>query len=241
MLVIADAHFASPSPEGLADEEAFCELLAMEPLPGDTLLLVGDIYDFWFSYRHVIPARNFRATAAIANLAQQSVRVLMVGGNHDRWGTAFWNAQPGITFASDAQSFTYGHQSVFAIHGDGIHETSGRDRLLNRLIRSRAAIGLYSMIPPALGQPLGQALGHDGRHRTTPTEEIAAAAVRQEEWARNQMATMPEMDLLVMGHTHHPACVSMGPDRWYLNPGAWYRERRYAIVDRDGPRLEQFS
>src|SRR5690606_968348 len=94
LVILADArHAAAPAD----DETALPRFLDIVPREGDTLLLAGDIFDFWFSYRRLIPRRNFRVTAALTTLARR-IPVAMIGGNHDRWGDSFWQDDAGILF-----------------------------------------------------------------------------------------------------------------------------------------------
>lgn len=238
LIVIADAHLAAPAPKGGCDEEALLDFLHSVPQPGDALFLAGDIYDFWFAWRHVVPRRNFALTAALAELGRK-LPILMIGGNHDRWGDTFWDSLPGVTFATEQIRFEAADRRILGIHGDGLHEHRGIDRLLNRLIRSPLAIGAYRLIPPDLAIPIGQSLGHDGNGTHPDRADIAAS--RQREWALHTMTRDPTIDLLVMGHTHLPACEELAPGRWYLNPGPWLREHRYALVTSESIQAQQFS
>ena len=94
LVVVADAHLgAAPG----SDEEAFLAFLDAVPALGDSLLLAGDIYDFWFTYKRLIPRHCIRVTARIVELARR-LPILMIGGNHDRWGDTFWGRETGIRF-----------------------------------------------------------------------------------------------------------------------------------------------
>ena len=90
LVVVSDAHLGVTPP---AVEEALLAFLDAVPTLGDCLLVNGDLFDFWFSYGRVIPRRGFQVAAALARLARR-MPVLMVGGNHDRWGGDFWQPRP---------------------------------------------------------------------------------------------------------------------------------------------------
>ena len=93
------------------------------PQEGDCLLVNGDLFDFWYSYGRVIPRRGFHVAAALARLTRR-LPVLMVGGNHDRWGGDFWQRDLGVRFDPRRLTFRVGGRQVAAIHGDGLSETS---------------------------------------------------------------------------------------------------------------------
>jgi len=94
LVVVSDAHLGVAPP---AVEEALLEFLEAVPALGDCLLVNGDLFDFWFSYTRVIPRRGFHVAAALARLRNR-VPVVMVGGNHDRWGGDFWTREVGVRF-----------------------------------------------------------------------------------------------------------------------------------------------
>ncbi|MBA3317097.1 MAG: hypothetical protein H0T50_03275, partial [Gemmatimonadales bacterium] len=104
-----------------AVEEAFLAFLDAVPSLGDSLLVNGDLFDFWFSYSRVVPRRGFHVAAALARLARR-LPVLMVGGNHDRWGGDFWSRDLGLRFDPHRLTFQVGRLQVAAIHGDGLTE-----------------------------------------------------------------------------------------------------------------------
>ncbi len=237
LVVVADSHLGS-APRG--DEEAFVAFLDAVPTLGDSLLLAGDIYDFWFTYRRVIPRRAVQVTAAIIQLARR-FPVLMLGGNHDRWGDGFWHEEAGVAFDPWQLELTVGAQRVLAVHGDGLHVEQPTASFLSRLLASPAIISTFRALPLELGFRIADRLRHDPDTATLRPDVVADAAARQESWARKRLADEPSLGALIMGHTHREAAVEVEPGRWYLNPGAWLDGHRYATLSDQGPTLERFS
>jgi UDP-2,3-diacylglucosamine hydrolase len=237
LVVVADAHLgAAPA----ADEEAFLTFLDTVPAPGDTLLLAGDLYDYWFSYRKLIPRRNFRVTAALTALARR-IPIAMIGGNHDRWGDSFWEQDAGIRFAPHRLHLEHSLGTVLAIHGDGLHEERPGASWMHKVTSTPSVIALYRFLHPDLGFWIADRMGHNLNHGVEHPEEVAAAAERQQRWASNALRDDPELAVIVMGHTHREAAVEISPGRWYLNPGAWLDGHRYATLTRDGATLHRFG
>ena len=147
LVILADAHLGAAPAD---DEAAMLRFLDTVPREGDTLLLAGDIFDFWFSYRRLIPRRNFRVTAALTTLARR-IPVAMIGGNHDRWGDSFWRDDAGITFEPHRLRLPYHDQHVLAIHGDGLHEERPGAAWMHKATSSRLVIGLFRSLHPDLG------------------------------------------------------------------------------------------
>jgi UDP-2,3-diacylglucosamine hydrolase len=237
LVVVADAHLGAAS---ASDEEAFLAFLDTVPSLGDSLLLAGDIYDFWFTYRRLIPRHCIRVTARIVELARR-LPVRMLGGNHDRWGDAFWGTETGLTFSPRELRFTVGPRNVYAVHGDGLHEERPVASALNHILDSKAVIATFRMLPSSLGFRIAQRFGHDPAFAAAHPELVELAVTRQAAWAARFLAMQPDVNLLIMGHTHRPALHEIAPGQWYMNPGAWLDDRRYATLSDAGVELAMFS
>jgi UDP-2,3-diacylglucosamine hydrolase len=225
-VVVADAHLGAP---GAGDDDAFLHFLDGVPLLGDSLLLAGDIYDFWFTYPRLIPRHCIRVTARIVELAR-TMPVLMLGGNHDRWGDNFWGPETGVRFDPRQLRFAVGRREILAVHGDGLHDERRSATVLNHLLDAPAVIALFATLPPWLGFRIARRFGHDPVFAAAHPEIVATAAERQERWASRALAEDASIDTVIMGHTHRAVLAETAPDRWYLNPGPWLRERRYATL-----------
>ena len=237
LVVVSDAHLGVTPP---ATEEALLSFLEAVPDLGDCLLINGDLFDFWFSYRRVIPRRGFHVAAALARLARR-VPIVMVGGNHDRWGGDFWGRDVGVRFEPHRATFDVGGRRVAAIHGDGLTEPRLRARLLHRAINHPITAAVYHAIHPEVGLRLVDALSpHLGDH-TMDATKLGRAAASQREWVTGLLAREPDLGLVVMSHTHQAALVELAPGRQYLNPGAWFDGFRYAVATESEARLQQFS
>jgi UDP-2,3-diacylglucosamine hydrolase len=236
LVIVSDAHLGHAPRE---TEGALLDFLDRVPDLGDSLLVNGDLFEFWFAYSRVIPREGFRVAAALGRVARR-IPVAVVGGNHDRWGGAFWSEELGVRFSPDQLELTVGTRRVLALHGDLVSAAS-RSRVLHRLVRLRATSAMYRLVHPDLGVPLVRWLaGRLGDHGTEgPAFDREAAA--QERWAVEQLLGDRSLELLIMGHTHRPALVDAAPGRQYLNPGAWFDGFRYAVATTHGAELRRFS
>jgi UDP-2,3-diacylglucosamine hydrolase len=237
LVVVADAHLGVTPP---VTEEALLSFLETVPDLGDCLLVNGDLFDFWFSYARVVPRRGFHVAAALARLGRR-VPIVMVGGNHDRWGGDFWARDIGVRFEPRRATFEVGRRRVAAIHGDGLTEPRLRATLLHRAINHPITAAVFRAIHPELGLRIVDALSpHLGDH-TPDAAKLADAAARQREWAAALLARETDLGLVIMGHTHQPALEEISPGQQYLNPGAWFDGFRYAVVGGSGAELRRFN
>jgi UDP-2,3-diacylglucosamine hydrolase len=236
LVIVSDAHLGSVPDRA---EEAFLAFLDGVPSMGDGLLVNGDLFDFWFAYRRVIPRAGIRVVAQLTALARR-LPVMMTGGNHDRWGGSFWEKDLGIRFDPHELRIPLGKRTAVALHGDGIAEGSRSARVMNRITRHPVTSAIYHLMHPDFGIWLvGRMSGHLADSTRDPAV-LDAAAARQRLWAEHRLASEPEVALLVMSHTHRPAHCETGAGQHYVNPGAWLVGQRYAIATESVVTLNQF-
>jgi UDP-2,3-diacylglucosamine hydrolase len=237
LVVVSDAHLGVTPPDV---EAALLAFLDAVPTLGDSLLVNGDLFDFWFSYSRVVPRRGFQVAAALARLARR-LPVLMVGGNHDRWGGDLWNRDLGLRFDPHRLTFRLGRLGVAAIHGDGLTEPHRGARLVHRLINHPVTSAVYRALHPDLGVRLVELLGPRLGDQGADAARLDAAAAQQRAWAAGLLAREPELGMVIMGHTHRPELSLTPTGGTYLNPGAWFEGYRYAVATEEGAELRQFT
>lgn len=222
-----------------ANALALLRFLREAPALGDALLVAGDLFEFWFGWRRVIPRRGFAVAAALAEAAAR-MPVSMVGGNHDRWGRQFWAEDTGVTWSRGQLELTVGERRIVALHGDGLAERPGRTSWSHRLIGHPLTAATFGLLHPDLGVWLVDRLSPWlGEIPSTP-ERKAASAARQLDYARKRIASDLDPWMLIMGHTHVAALEELAPGRYYLNPGPWIGEQCYAVVTPEGASLHRF-
>jgi UDP-2,3-diacylglucosamine hydrolase len=236
LVIVSDAHLGAV-PQVV--EERFLAFLDAVPDLGDMLLVNGDLFDFWFAYRRAIPRFGVRVLSRLGELARR-IPVSMTGGNHDRWGGSFWKDEFGIDFSGDRLRLQMGNRNGVAIHGDGVAEAHWRGGVMHRITRHPVTPALFRLLHPDLGIWMVKRFSGRLADSTRQAEVLDRAAVRQQEWARQQLQADPSVSLLVMGHTHRPVAAELFPGQWYANPGAWLDGFRFAVATDAGVELNQF-
>jgi UDP-2,3-diacylglucosamine hydrolase len=237
LVIVSDAHLGMAPP---GTEEAFHAFLDAVPELGDALLVNGDLFHFWFSWRRVVPRGGLATVMRLAALAKR-MPVALTGGNHDRWGGTFWEHDLGIRFSPGELRLAVGGTAVIAVHGDGVAEAHWRGRLIHRVIGGRFVPGVFRLLHPDAGMWLVDRLGGHLGDTTADPAVLDEAAGRQRAWAAARLAAEAGAALLVMGHTHRPALEEPLPGRRYLNPGAWLDGHRYAVASAGGVELRRFQ
>ena len=167
-------------------EEALLVFLDRVPAIGDALLVNGDLFDFWFAYRHVIPRRGFHVAAPLRALRRRGLTIVMVGGNHDRWGEDFWREDLDLVFEPLRARFRAAGREILATHGDGVLEEHWSAALMHRLTRHPATIAAYRAIHPDLGiglvDRLSRRLGLTRHKDAVKIEQDLMALLPKEAW-----------------------------------------------------------
>jgi len=235
--VVSDIHLGAV-PD--ATERAFVAFLEHVGAEARSLLIAGDLFDFWFEYGEVIPGRHFRTLAAIARLADAGLPVYMAGGNHDAWGGAFLRDHVGMQFHTDPFHMELGGRRTLVAHGDGLGKGDLKYRALKAVIRSRAAIGAFRALHPELGLRLARAVS-----TTEGKAHVDAGAGGRSaflfDWASRQLEADPSLGYVVCGHSHRPVCHEHLPGRFYLNAGDWITHFTYFTVGTGGPQLYRWE
>lgn len=210
-------------------ELSFIRFLEHVGAAGRSLLLVGDLFDFWFEYGSVIPGKQFRTLAALAALVDAGVPVTLMGGNHDAWGGRFLREEVGVAFYPDQLRTEIGGRPALVAHGDGVGRGDLKYRFLKALIRGRATIAGFRMLHPELGLWLARTVSTtEGKIENDGAARGRARYI--EEWAKSRLAAEPDLELVICGHSHLPAIVEVEPGRYYLNAGDWIRHDTYITV-----------
>ena len=236
-VVVSDAHL-SHAADGARN--SFHRFLQTVPDLGAHLLINGDLFDFWFEYHHVIPRCCFPTLALLSEIRRAGVAITVTGGNHDRWGLGFWESEMGATFVRSETTLELAGWHAWVTHGDGIAELESRARWAHAVTRHPLTERLFRLIHPDFGFGLVHKMSAYLEAHRDP-ELINRAAAAQARFAQAKLSERPELDLVVMGHTHRAELQPAGENRWYLNPGGWVDGGNYAVISRDGPELRRFE
>jgi UDP-2,3-diacylglucosamine hydrolase len=221
--VIGDVHLGVASPEA---ERALLRLLRDLPSHGRSLVIMGDLFDFWFSWRHVMPRTGFRVLAALADLHDAGVPVLWIGGNHDCWGGEALQAETGAEYTLEPWRGRIGPWDALLAHGDGLREVEDAPyRRLRYVLRHPWSIAAYSWLHPDFASRVAMASSKTSRKGRARDGGSGLLAV-----GTRQLAEPGGPDVVLHGHSHVPALVRAARGT-YGNAGAWYLDRQYLHIE----------
>jgi len=225
---ISDVHLAfhESEHEQLKRERliAFLEEISQD---AGALYLLGDIFDFWFEWYHVIPRYWFPILHQLRKMVDAGIRVHFVTGNHDFYTGRFLEREVGIRCFDENVIFQEGGKQFFAGHGDGYAKNDRGYRFLKRIIRNRFSIFLFkTFVPPDLGMQIAKWTSHSSRklvkiEKSTWVEEYF-------QFAREKFSQ--GFDYVLLGHIHTPVRREE-QGKVYVNCGDWMRHFTFAKYD----------
>ena len=227
---VSDAHLGAlliPNPQ---DQHARLDRLLEDVLAkGKTLVLVGDLFDFWFEWRHVIPKQPFHVLHRLRTLVEHGVAVHYLAGNHDFRLHGFLEKEVGLRVHGGSLSAEVAGQSVYIFHGDGLLARDHGYRLMKRILRNRTAQRIFSWLHPDCGMALARGTSITSRTlvKEAPDEDRDYLAHARAKFAEGYRA-------VIMGHTHRPVEHIEG-EHIYVNLGDWITHFSFAL--HDGRRL----
>jgi len=200
----------------------------------DRLILLGDLFDFWFEYKHVVFSEYFHILRALADLNEHGIKLHFICGNHDFWAGRFLEHYLGFTIHPDGVRLPFGNRNVLLIHGDGINKKDRGYRLYKRIAKARPVVWLFGLLHPDLAMAIARRVSRTSRKfsgRTDPENGSEAAALR--EFARDCLGR-GDSQVVICGHAHSPTCEQYPTPNGlglYINTGDWMYHRSYVEWD----------
>lgn len=222
----SDAHLGiGTREEDQAKERAIIQFLENVAQDGERLYILGDLFDYWFEYKTVVPKGYFRLFSALANLSAAGIKVSYLAGNHDFWIASYFRDELGMEIHPDPIEQRLHGKRFYLHHGDGLLKNDTGYRILKRILRNKTNIALFSLLPPDLATRIARRASNTSRHHTSNKNFEGNDMV---EFAGKKIAE--GFDFVVMGHNHQSLLRNIGTGV-YVNLGDWIHERTYAVFD----------
>ncbi len=235
---LSDAHLgAGPEPDERLKRERLAELFERIKADRAGLYILGDLFDFWFEYRTVVPAGHLETISLLRGLRDSGIRVTFIAGNHDYWAGRFFVDGLGIRVVKRRLELAIDGRRFLLAHGDGEGTGDwGYRFLLRPVLRCPVSIWLFSLLHPDAAIPFARwfsrasrtGLGRPAARDGGPLRAAAAELLGR------------GFDGVVLGHCHAPELTAIAGGT-YLNLGEFFSRFTYGVY-RDGSlRLENLS
>lgn len=239
----SDFHLGVPDhAASLEREKRIVKWLDSIRFEAHTIYLLGDIFDFWFEYRHAIPKGFIRLQGKLAELRDAGIPISFFTGNHDMWMFDYFTNELGIPVYRDPQVLQIGNQKLLIGHGDGLGPGDVTYKFLKRFFNSRLCQWLFARLHPNIGIGIASYWSRKSRISNMKKEETFQGEdgefllVYCKEIERKE-----HHDFYVFGHRHLPLDLKISEHSRYINLGEWVHFNTYAVYDGQGVELKTFK
>lgn len=231
--VVSDAHLGTATPRA---EEELLAFLGMVRGSAGSLVINGDLFDFWFEWRTVIPRLAFRVLAALRGITDVGIPVVWVAGNHDCWGGTVLRQDVGVWYQLDPWEGEIAGWRTRVEHGDGLRDREDRwYRAIRPVMRNPWAIRAFRALPADLATSIATSSSGASRGHRAPDDGEALRAV-----AFAALARRTDLDLLIYGHSHVPT-VERAPRGIYANAGGWEERPTFLVITAERLSLREWN
>jgi UDP-2,3-diacylglucosamine hydrolase len=239
----SDFHLGSPNhAESRKREDRIVRWLNFIAPTCSELFLMGDVFDFWFEYKTVVPKGFIRLQGKLAELSDSGIKIYFFKGNHDMWVNDYYTTEMGIEIISDELVINRGGKSFYLHHGDGLGPGDANYRILRKIFRNPICQWLFSLVPPRIGLGIANGWSQRSRKVNVLVEEPFIGA--ENEWLAvysREVLEKKHYDYFVYGHRHRPMIIDLGNNSQYYNTGDWFNYNSYVYFDGKELHLEYFE
>jgi UDP-2,3-diacylglucosamine hydrolase len=204
--------------------------------------IVGDLFDFWYEYKTVIPKGYTRILGRLAEISDSGIQVTFFVGNHDMWMKDYFQKELNIPVYHHPQSYEFNKQTFYVGHGDGLGPGDHKYKFLKKIFRNKFCQWVFGMLHPSWGIGLANYFSRKSRAATGSSDEQFLG--EEKEWliqySRDVLKTK-HYDYFIFGHRHLPIDFKLKDNSRYINLGDWIRYNTYAVFDGQTMTLKYFK
>ena len=206
------------------------------------LYLMGDVFDYWFEYKEVVPRGYVRLLGKLAELSDAGVEIHYFTGNHDMWVFDYFQKEIGLQLHRAPIQKEYNGKKFFLGHGDGLGPGDFGYKFIKKLFANQLAQWLFARVHPNTGIGLMKFFSRKSRIATGTTDDVYLGD--DKEWLMiycREVLQTAHYDYFIFGHRHLPLDKPLNNQSRYLNLGEWINHFTYAEFDGQELLLKKFN
>tara|TARA_B100000886_G_scaffold150149_1_gene102083 strand:- start:244 stop:993 length:750 start_codon:yes stop_codon:yes gene_type:complete len=199
------------------------------------LFLLGDIFDFWFEYKYVVPKNYFNFLSKISKMIENGINVHFFKGNHDMWTLDYFE-KIGLKVYDKYQSFKIDSQKVIVGHGDGLGKGDNGYKIIKSIFKNKISQFLFRILHPDLGMKLGIYLSRANKNREDYSD-INNNRIYQfcKDYNNKEIN-----NTYIFGHSHKVSKKQISEFSTYFNTGEWINQSNYLVYESGKFNLKNF-
>jgi len=205
------------------------------------LFLVGDIFDFWFEYKHAIPKGFTRFFGKIATMADKGIEIYFFTGNHDLWMFKYLQLELGITVYYDPIELKINGNKMYVGHGDGLGPGDNYYKFLKKIFTNPVAHWMFKWVHPDIGIGFAKRWSKHSRiSKGEPDENYLGDEEYLIQFCKSQESENHH-DYYIFGHRHLPLEVDINNISKYFNLGEWVKSCTFGVFDGTSFQLKTYN
>ncbi|TXK78953.1 UDP-2,3-diacylglucosamine diphosphatase [Mesonia sp. K4-1] len=238
----SDNHLGAPTQElSKPREKKFVQWLDEIKEDAAAIFLLGDLFDFWFEYKHVVPKGFVRVLGKLAEIRDSGIPIYFFVGNHDLWMNSYFEDELNIPVFHQPKEFIFNNKTFLIGHGDGLGPGDKGYKRMKKVFTNPFSKWLYRWFHPDLGVPLAQHLSV--KNKLISGDDDAKFLGEENEWlvqyAKRKLESK-HYDYFVFGHRHLPMSIEVGKNSTYHNLGDWINYYTYGVFNGDTFELKEY-
>lgn len=225
----SDQHLGAPTPEkSLVRELQFVNWLESIEKDVQALFILGDLFDFWFEYKKVVPKGFTRTLGTLARMSDRGIPIYFFVGNHDLWMRDYLEKEIGAQVFFKPQRFTIDNKLFYIGHGDGLGPGDHGYKFMKKIFTNKVCQWAYRWLHPDIGVALAQHLSV--KNKLISGEEDIHFLGEDKEWLvvyAKEVLEKEAVDCFVFGHRHLPLEIQLNNTARYINLGDWITHFTY--------------
>ncbi|MFT3682529.1 MAG: UDP-2,3-diacylglucosamine diphosphatase [Ferruginibacter sp.] len=230
---LSDFHLGSPdAATSLQREKRIVQFLDSIMQDAAQIFIVGDIFDFWFEYRTVVPKGYVRLFGKLAEITDAGIPIHFFVGNHDMWVRDYFQKELGFTVYFQPERFEFNGKKFLVGHGDGQGPGDHAYKFLKKIFRNPVCQWLFGVIPPGIGMGIANYFSKRSRDADKGKDEIFLG--EENEWLiiySKEVLQKEHIDYFIFGHRHLAMDFALNSNSHYINLGEWIKTNSYAVFD----------
>jgi UDP-2,3-diacylglucosamine hydrolase len=202
---------------------------------------MGDVFDFWFEYKHVVPKYFVRLLGKLAELSDKGIEIELFTGNHDMWAFDYLEKEIGISIHRNPMQLELQGKTLYIGHGDGLGPGDAGYKLLKKVFSNKVCQWLFARLHPNFSIGMANYWSRKSRLGNQEKEEFLG---EENEWlliySKEKAKQDPSIDYFIFGHRHLPLDLAVSEQARYINLGDWFSWCSYACLENGKLELKYF-
>ncbi len=240
---LSDFHLGAPDhAASLVREKRLVNFLDEIKKDASHIFILGDLFDFWYEYKKVVPKGFVRILGKLAELTDSGIIIKFFVGNHDMWMSGYFEEELNVEVFHEPEEFEFNKKIFLIGHGDGLGPGDHRYKFIKKVFRNKFSQWLFGLLHPHSGIGLAHYMSRKSRAATGKTDEHFLG--EEKEWLiiyAKEILAKKHVDYFIFGHRHLPLDFKLNDNSKYINLGDWINYNSYAVFDGEKTVLKYYQ